>query len=226
MTVLPVELLREIISYHTYSFDFHCPLLRQEGLLQRRSLRQILRSFSQTCSTFRAVSLPLLWKRADLFNAITQPASELEYVLPLIKSVHLWGKSHNLQAAALVALLKTLPNCTGLQLILDDHAKEDFIPMLASASLPNITELCIRDSWHGILYAFPSLTTLASPSMFANSPLLGSAKLLFPHLEALIGLQFIKGDDFDTLTEDFPQLRVLAIASPPSNTARPARLAA
>ncbi|KAJ7155216.1 hypothetical protein C8R46DRAFT_437748 [Mycena filopes] len=224
ITDLPTELLLEILSFHTYSFDFHCPLLRQEGPLQRQSPRQNLRSFSQTCSTLRAVSLPLLWERADLCNAITQPASELEYVLPLIKSVHVWGKSHYLQPATLVALLKTLPNCTGLQLILNDHAKEDFIPILASASLPNITELWIRDSWHGIMYAFPSLTTLASPSMFANSTVLESAKVLFPRLEALIGVRFSKGDDHDTLAQDFPHLRVLAIASSPSSTGVPPSL--
>ncbi|KAJ7728645.1 hypothetical protein B0H16DRAFT_1734588 [Mycena metata] len=83
--------------------------------------------------------------------------------------------------------------------------------VFASASLPNVTALSIPDSLHGIFPAFPNLTTFACPSMFFDSPAIEPAKIHFP--EALIGLRFINDDNHKTLAEDFPHLRVLAVAS-------------
>ncbi|KAJ7016436.1 hypothetical protein C8F04DRAFT_1202225 [Mycena alexandri] len=211
---VPNELWLEIISHYRYSFDFNCPLIRQEDFTERMPLRQTLRSLSQASSTLRVLTLPFLWERFDITAPVVQPLNEFE-CLPLIRSVHVWWRSRSptkVETLALVKFLKTLPNLSGLQTEVYDTTQK-FTRILGSASLPNITNLLMPDSLHGIFPAFPNLTTLACPSMFVNSLALGPAKKHFPRLEALIGLRFINNDDHETLVEDFPHLRVLAVAN-------------
>ncbi|KAJ7706500.1 hypothetical protein B0H16DRAFT_1635399 [Mycena metata] len=211
---VPNELWLEIMSHYAYSFDFNCPLVRQEDGGERRHLRQTLRSLSQASSTLRILALPFLWERFDVFHPIVQPPGELECLVQ-IKSVHVWWRSRSTtepETLALVNLLNSLPNLTGLQIATYNNTQA-VARVFASASLPNVTALSIPDSLHGIFPAFPNLTTFACPSMFFDSPAIEPAKIHFPQLEALIGLRFINDDNHKTLADDFPHLRVLAVAS-------------
>ncbi|KAJ7029789.1 hypothetical protein C8F04DRAFT_1106106 [Mycena alexandri] len=216
LSEVPNELWLQIISHYAYSFDFHCPLLRQEDRKDRGPLRQTLRSLSQISSTLRALTIPFLWERFDISESIVQPPSELKlHLLPHIKSVHIWWENRSpteVETLALVGFLKTLPKLIGLQIEVYDTT-QTFTRVLGSASLPNVTTLSIPDSLHGIFYAFPNLTTLAFPSLFFDSPALEPAKTHFPHLEALIGLRFLNDNDHENLAQDFVDLRVLAVAS-------------
>ncbi|KAJ7736484.1 hypothetical protein B0H16DRAFT_1730818 [Mycena metata] len=166
-------------------------------------------------ATLRLLTLPFLWERFDLSQPIPQPSGELEY-LPRIKSVHVWWRSSpsEQETVALVDFLNSLPNLSGLQIArYHDTPWHGFAPDFGFASPPNVTALSISNPLHTILAAFPNLKTLACPAMFFDSPVLGAAKICLPHLEALIGLRFLSDHDHETLAQDFPHLRVLAVTS-------------
>ncbi|KAJ7733952.1 hypothetical protein B0H16DRAFT_1732050 [Mycena metata] len=151
----PNELWLEIISYYAYTFDFNYPMVRQEGLHERRNLRQTLRSFSQVSSTLRVLTLRFLWERLDICKSIVQPPGELE-CLSHVKSVHVWWSTHSpteMETLALIDFLNSLPNLIGLQIVAVDTT-QGFARVFDSASLPNVTALSIPDILH-VIFAVP-----------------------------------------------------------------------
>ncbi|KAJ7926974.1 hypothetical protein B0H13DRAFT_1971684 [Mycena leptocephala] len=225
---LPAELLHEIVLHYRYSFSFLCPLVRQEDAQQRQERRHVLRSMSQVCSVLRIVSVPLLWERFD----VTRPnwrkrgwQSEIApLIFPHIRSVHIfmhtWSRDDTeTLCLSLLEFLHALPNLAGMEL---RTTYEGFLPILtaafADAALPTVTALSIPEWLHTIFPAFPNIRTLACPSIDAVRPILGEAKVHFPHLEALAGVRFYERQNNENfiaaLSRDFPRLRALSVGNP------------
>ncbi|KAF7362579.1 hypothetical protein MVEN_00606600 [Mycena venus] len=234
LTDLPAELLLEIVSYGSYSFNFLCPVVNQEALEQRRPRRDTLRALSQSCSALRRVSLPLLWERVDISNPEFRPSSPQSEVamciFPYIKYVHLsmgsWCPQSFQGTETLPLLLEflcALPNLSGLQIYYPSEPSESIIETISSAfsevSLPTVSALSIpeNEKLFTILPAFSNLRILAFPWLSKHSEALAAAKTHLLHLDALVGLRvrlYNRNETFTTLASDFPRLRVLSVADP------------
>ncbi|KAJ6571099.1 hypothetical protein B0H19DRAFT_1129167 [Mycena capillaripes] len=224
LTDLPTELLVEIITYHTNSFDFLSPLVTPEDIEHRRTQRQDLCSLSQSCIALRSVCLPLLWKRFDIsvhnFGQLRQ-TEITKHIFSYIKSVHIsmqqWSTLPEETLSVLPVFLSALPNLTGLR-IYDINSVtnvEVLSSVLVNHCFPTVTSLSIPDTLHAVFPAFPNVKTLACPAIYLRSPVLDPARTHLPRLDALVGVRLDSVYDFiSALARDFPRLRAVSIASP------------
>ncbi|KAJ7136917.1 hypothetical protein C8R44DRAFT_976329 [Mycena epipterygia] len=222
---LPNELLVEIVSYHTYTFDFLSPVVYQDYWKRRQPRRKTLRSLSQSCSVLRSVSLPLLWERFDVYNPdFRSPQSEIAAcIFPYIKYVHIstqWWPLSSISETIplLVDFLCTLPKLTGLE-IYENRLDHTIFSIISSAfskvSLPTVSVLLVPQELRPIFRAFPHLRTLVFQTVHKDSSAL-MVRQYFTHIDALAGLRIChRNEEFLILATDrFPGLRVLSIASP------------
>ncbi|KAJ6571129.1 hypothetical protein B0H19DRAFT_1129243 [Mycena capillaripes] len=223
---IPTELVIEIITYHTSSFNFLSPLVTPEDVEHRQARRQDLCSLSQSCIALRDVCQPFLWERLDIssrnFGQLWRYTEIASHILSYVKSVHIsmdnWFQEETI--SVLPEFLSTLSNLTGVRIYNTDSwsTVQSFSSALANHCFPTVTSLSVYDTLHTIFSAFPNVTTLACPEIYLDSPGLDPAKTHFPRLDALVGVRLDSADSTDdfiaALARDFPRLRALSIASP------------
>ncbi|KAJ7456015.1 hypothetical protein B0H11DRAFT_2066568 [Mycena galericulata] len=223
LTDLPTELLVEIGSYHPHPFTFLSPLVRHEqGAQERHDHQRTARSLSQTCSVLRGIFLPMAWETFEVSTVASLQEHHINSTLvsrlfPYVKTVRIsmkkWSINDMESVFLFVRFLCALPNAAGLHIY---DVAWGVVPVLsyafADVSLPTITALSVPDTLDQIFPAFPNVTTLACPSIYARSTVFEPAQRFFPRLEAIAGLRLSK-PLVQTVLARFPRLRAISVNS-------------
>ncbi|KAJ7877329.1 hypothetical protein B0H13DRAFT_1893260 [Mycena leptocephala] len=226
LLTLPTELLLELASPYPFPFTNLSPCMRpQDWAEERLERRQFLRPLSQTCSTLRAVFLPLLWRHFEACNAHLHikykraGISEQTGIFTHMRFVHIsLTPPSPYVLARLFDFLQNLPNLECLQLYSVDYS---LLQSLAGAfndyPLATVTTLCIPGGTT-LFPAFPNVQSLTF-STYAHHDTLRLARRSFPQLHSLGGVHL--NPDAIVELHGFPHLRSLYLSGPIHETSAP-----